>query len=380
MNESFLELWKEPLYRIILQITIVEIIILSLIMVGIVIVRRIRILQDERGEYYAKSLVEPLMAYLASDLTIEEYLEKTKIVPYKRAALELEKYSLILDGDSLVKLRELYEKLRLRDLGIKLCSSLLWWRRLEGARLLGAAGGEKTVEALMRAINDKYPAVRLAAVRALGQIRREETIEPLLVLLNKSEPMARRQIAQALISFGSDIHPYLKNLLIKGLTEGTDSHFLVTVIEILAITGATGSDKEITAALHSKNVELQIAAFKAAAMLQMLLPSDIITKGLKDENWAVRAQAANAAGKIRNRDILSALCVCMTDSSWWVRSNAGMAILSYGPEGIRNLKSIAETSKDRFARDMAMKILTSDPLYQVVDHGDIQPKGILIQD
>ncbi len=64
---------------------------------------------------------------------------------------------------------------------------------------------------------------------------------------------------------------------------------------------------------------------------------------------------------------------CLSDRSWWVRSNAGMGLFACGKKGIQELHRIAEQSDDKFARDMAMRTLTSDPLY----HAFGQDSGLL---
>ncbi len=367
MNQSFLDLWKEPVYRLILQITLIEIEILCVIILGIVFTREFRLRTERKQTRCAQALFDPLMRYLADNAAEEEILEKMRKFPKRMVALELEKYALMLEGSSLSKIRALYETLQLRTLGMKLARSFFWWRRLEGVRLLGAAGGDRAVKVLTTTVRDRHPAVKLAAVRALGQIRHIKTIAPLLELLNDSETMSRRQLAQALAAFGSDVHPFLRQILKSGLSETVEPGYLVTVIEVLGLTGDIEADPEIRSALTSPHMELRIASFKAAAMLHLPLTAKEIETGLRDSEWPVRAQAAAAAGRVRDEETLPLLRESLTDPSWWVRSNAGAALSMFGQKGVDVLEDIVLTSEDRFARDMAMRTLTSDPMYQVMD-------------
>lgn len=369
MDDNLFTLWEEPLYRFILQITLLEIAILGLIMLGVIITRQMRLFSEKRRALYAKQLFEPLMHFIAGDLSLDEIHTKIRNVPKRIICLELERYVSMLDGRTLSRIRALYERLDLRNVGIRLAGSMFWWRRLEGVRLLGATSGEDIVEILMEAIQDKSPVVRLAAVRSLGRIRSTKSIRPLLDMLSKAEYMSRRQLAQTLIAFGTDIQPFLKRILKETLDQKQpDPHFVSTVLEVLALTGDIDCEQEVKRALTSGQLEVRIAAFKAAALLHLPLTSDALTRGLEDDEWQVRAQAALAAGKLKDENVVIPLGACLSDRNWWVRSNAGVGLFSCGKSGIRELHRIAAESDDKFARDMAMKTLTSDPMYHVLEH------------
>ncbi len=363
MNNKVVHLWEEPLYRFILQITIAEIIFLALIIIGVIFVRQARIVSERRRRRIAGALTPKIMAYLAGDTSIEETYMMIRRFPRRVVCLELEKYVMMLDGKALFRVRALYDKLALRQVGIRLSASSFWWRRLEGVRLLGAAAGEESVEILMDAVRDKSPVVRLAAVRSLGRIRSIKSIRPLLDMLSKAEHMSRRLLAQTLIAFGHDVRPFLVRILSDELEKGDNPQFLATVLEVLALTGDVDCKPEVLRAIESPLLEVRIAAFKAATLLHLPLSTEILKKGITDADWQVRAQAVVAAGKLKDTQVIPEIGVCLTDRSWWVRSNAGQGLFNCGPKGIAELYRIAAESEDKFARDMAMRTLTSDPLY-----------------
>jgi HEAT repeat protein len=118
--------------------------------------------------------------------------------------------------------------------------------------------------------------------------------------------------------------------------------------------------------LFSTNLEVRIAAFKAAIILHIPLSYDELKKGLADDEWPVRAQAATASGKLGDRAVIDELGKALCDPSWWVRNNAGQALYRLGPAGIDELERIIRESDDRFARDMAARTLTSDPVYNAL--------------
>jgi hypothetical protein len=370
--------WEEPLYRLILQVTLVQVFILGGIAVGIVWFRLVKLARQKRNRQISAALYTPLMGYIAGDVSIEATVDEVRGFPKYLVSMELEKYALMLGGEALSKIRALYERLDLSNLGLKLSHSTFWWRRLEGVRLLGVTGGGEVVDVLVDALRDNHAIVRLAAARSLGRVRSPKAIKPMLEIMAEAKQLSRRQLAQTLVAFGSAAHPALRRIVAEQTRETKDERFLAMVMEVLAITGDVESEKEIRAAITSPYLEVRIAAVKAAALLHLPLKSEELTRALKDEAWQVRAQAAIAAGKLGSEEVVGVLGECLRDHSWWVRSNAGAALAQLGERGIRALEDISETSDDRFARDMAFRTLTSDPLYHVMGRiKEIDPhKGV----
>lgn len=361
-----IHIWEEPLYRLVLQITLLQVIILACVAIGIVALRLFKLAREKRRERVSAALYAPLMRYIAGEVSLEVTHDEVKGFPRMVVSLELEKYAMMLGGNSLSKLRALYERLDLRNLGLKLSHSYLWWRRLEGVRLLGLTGGSELVEVLVDSLQDRHPIVRLAAARSLGRIRSPKAIKPMLEIMAETEKLSRRQLAQSLVAFGPVAHPALRQIVAGRSGDPMDPRFVATALEVLAITGDIESGPEIRRALSSTDMEVRIAAYKAVLLLHLPLSADELRKGLRDEAWQVRAQAALASGKVGNEDIVEDLGKCLCDRSWWVRQNGGSALYELGSCGIEQLELISNTSTDRFARDMAIRTLTSDPLYQVL--------------
>ncbi|MCP4680173.1 MAG: HEAT repeat domain-containing protein [Deltaproteobacteria bacterium] len=358
-----ISIWEEPLYRLVLQITMLQIGILAVIAVGIVVVRGVRVHQLKRNDTISRQLFTPLMSFIAREISLEEIHGFLKGYSRYNICLELERYSALISGEGLSHIRALYERLDLRNYGIKLSHSFLWWRRLEGVRLLGAAGGHDIVDVLLESLSDPHAIVRLAAARSLGNTRNPRAIEPLLKTMAESTQLSRRQLAQTLIAFGPAAHPSLRRILRGEREEIFDHRFIAMTIEMLALTGDIESGDAIREALTSPHIEVRIAAFKAVQIMHLPLQSQALETGLADREWAVRAQAALAAGKLGRASIVPVLGSCLSDDAWWVRSNAGQALANCGTEGIGELKRISLESDDRFARDMATRTLTNDPSY-----------------
>jgi HEAT repeat protein len=357
--------WEEPLYRLILQITVLQVIVLGAFAAGIVLLRWLKLSRDKRRQRMSAALYVPLMNYMAGEVSLEPTYDAIRSFPRRLVSLELEKYAMMLGGDALSKLRALYERLDLGNMGLRLVHSLLWWRRLEGVRLLGVTGGGDVVDVLVDALRDKHAIVRLAAARSLGRIRSPKAIKPIIEIMAASRQLSRRQLAQTLVAFGQVTHPALRRIIASGENDEAYRRLAATAIEVLAITGDIDSGPEIRQALSSEEMEVRIAAYKAVVLLHLPLTVEELRQGLTDPAWQVRAQAALAAGKVGSDELVGDLGDCLTDRSWWVRQNAGAALYALGPPGIGQLELISRTSPDQFARDMAFRTLTSDPLYHL---------------
>ncbi|MCP4603177.1 MAG: HEAT repeat domain-containing protein [Proteobacteria bacterium] len=361
-----ISLWEEPLYRLVLQIMIIQVVFLIFVIIGIILTRSFRLFQQKRNKAISAELYTPLMNYLASDMTLEAVHDLINRYPRGNICRELERYAIMLGGDALSKIRALYERLDLRNFGIRLCHSFIWWRRLEGVRLLGVAGGHDIVDVLLDRLKDSHAIVRLGAARSLGRTKNPRAIEPILKIMAESKRMSRRQLAQTLVAFGPASHPALRRIIRREVSESYDEHFIAMALEMLALTGDIESVEDIKAVLDSTHLEVRIAAFKACVILHIPLSASVLEKGLADSEWPVRAQAALAAGKTGDTSVVYSLGACLSDGNWWVRHNAGFALHKLGTKGIDELERVRDESHDRFARDMATRTLTNDPTYKTV--------------
>jgi HEAT repeat protein len=82
-----------------------------------------------------------------------------------------------------------------------------------------------------------------------------------------------------------------------------------------------------------------------------------LVMALADENWPVRAMAAQALGRLSATPAVEALSACVGDRSWWVRHHAAYALVNLGEEGRDALCELAARSDDRYAREMAREAL-----------------------
>ncbi|WP_442599855.1 HEAT repeat domain-containing protein [Neobacillus sp. D3-1R] len=104
--------------------------------------------------------------------------------------------------------------------------------------------------------------------------------------------------------------------------------------------------------LKEEDMELRIRALKAISKIGQIHNRECILSFTASDSWQERMMAAKVMGAIQSSYFLLPLIRMLSDSSWWVRSTAAQGILRYR-KGLHILVRIAETGKDRFARDMA---------------------------
>jgi HEAT repeat protein len=83
---------------------------------------------------------------------------------------------------------------------------------------------------------------------------------------------------------------------------------------------------------------------------------DAIASLLGDSDWQVRADAAEAAGRISLLSLIYALSDLLADDNWLVRFRAGEALAVLGPEGLASLRRLVLSQAD-VPRRMAGLIL-----------------------
>lgn len=356
------QITNDPLYRLVLFVGLVQIALLATTAGSIVAVRLQRAGEARRRAERDTRVRAPLFEYLADARSLESLTEATRSVGLAELAAAIAPFAPTLDGTSLDRLAAFYQASGLAARGQALATSGLWWRRLEGMRILASAGGRIGVPELEMALRDPHPTVRLAAARGLGRTGHAGHLRPLLDAAQRGRT-SRLQIAQVLIELGGPALPALRALIME--LPDDDEHGVVraTALEVLALTGDVAAAPYIRYALEAEALEVRVAAFRAARLLNLNLSPDELRWGLKDADPGVRAVAAQTTGALREPALVAELQALLADAAWWVRANAARALFDLGAEGAAALVEVLERSDDRFARDMARRTLTEDPSY-----------------
>ena len=134
---------------------------------------------------------------------------------------------------------------------------------------------------------------------------------------------------------------------------------------VKAALNALGASRQLSLAvltlpwLTHASVDMRASAARALARVGHV-PEEaeqIVLNMMYDPEWAVRSQAVLAASVLPDRSAETTILKLLGDTSWWVRHNAGVALMGRGRRGRTLLEHAMEAHQDRFGRDMARQIL-----------------------
>jgi hypothetical protein len=208
----------------------------------------------------------------------------------------------------------------LRDVGAidrLLRSSRRWapWRRALAVRLLGLAGADEAVPALVERLSDRSRYVREAAVRALGRIGDTRALPALADLFSQPGRVAAGIVYEALLAFG----PPSQQVFNEGL-HSPDEH-----VRVPSVFGLGTVDPAARPRLEPM---------------------------LGDESAAVRAAAAELLGRIGGTEVTPELARASRDEERSVRRAAVSALAGYDdPQAMQ----LAQGALDDPDRDTAVR-------------------------
>jgi HEAT repeat protein len=231
--------------------------------------------------------------------------------------------------------------------------SPLKWSRAHALRILGELKIPASVPALLEALEDKDPDVRIVAARALGRMRLQAAEEALVALLGKHEQSVSARIAAICIEMGTRTAP----LLIRALRDGRPKARFWAA-RILGEIKESRACRSLGDALLDPDPDVRSASAWALGAIADRSTAPLVETALRDPVWYVRAHAAEALGKIGDPSMASTIAEHLADRSWWVRKNALDALVRLG-EAAKPALFEAMESEDRFARDSATEGLTT---------------------
>lgn len=229
--------------------------------------------------------------------------------------------------------------------------------RAESAVSVGKIAGEGAMEILVQVLSDPDYATRLRALEALEQFRGNDPA-PILRALFDPSPEVRHRAGLALDRVG-----YVEGRIehLAQSDEQSDSPE-VAFLRSLASVGLLQTLTSYT--IHpSPRVRAHLAnilgAFGTAVGQQ-----DELTRLLRDENWVVRAAAAEGLGKLRAADAHEALASALSDVRHEVQEEAVRALSSLDASILAGHRAVIEKLSSEgsvFARQAAVLLLARLP-------------------
>jgi HEAT repeat protein len=230
-------------------------------------------------------------------------------------------------------------------------NSARWWKRLECARFLSVAAMPQDTARLQRLIDDRHPAVRVAAVASLE--RMENTALALAVLdrLPYLAPTVQAYYAAMLLRS----RPVVVEHLQKRLQRTTDPA-LARLAEFAARLAEPALRERLTALADHSDPEVRVQAARALGSFPHRESVATLKRLIGDTSWPVRAQAARSLGMIADASTLPLVKAALRDDVWWVRLRAALALMRFAAGG-RNALLEAEVGADPYAGATARMVL-----------------------
>ena len=256
-----------------------------------------------------------------------------------------------LSGLQRERLTQLAQTVGLLDRAERRCSSRVWWRRLQGARLFTILGGGDSVLPAM--FDDRRYEVRAQAAEWGAEHPDEEVIQSLVEMLGDEKTLCRFTVQDSLLRLGSAaVEPLTRRLL-------TGRRRLHEVTAALRVAGGVSDPRLLEPALQlcrDDRAEVRMLAVSVVGGLGGHDAIQVLLDGLSDPSAEVRAAAARSLGKLEHWPVAAPLAGLLRDESWEVRREAGLALRALGTPGLVLLRR-SLNDEDRFAADMAKQVL-----------------------
>lgn len=235
-----------------------------------------------------------------------------------------------------------------------------WWVRAAAADRLGRLGVARAADRLVACLDDPHEEVRLAAARALAALGDTRVIRPLLSGLSTASRWTAIRAAGVLASLGPQAASTLATVLREEAArpDGGDPGRLRLLLDGLAEMGDREGIAAVRPLLRHRSVDVRARATRILGRLGAAEAQPLLRAALDDHEWPVRAQAAAALLELpAEAATLEALAARLSDSAFWVRTNAAEA-LGYHPDPTARARLAAVlASPDPFARQAAARVL-----------------------
>lgn len=241
-------------------------------------------------------------------------------------------------------------------------SELLKGSKLEravAAKFLGILRYRESVPERIRLLKSKDQLLVLAAAQGLTVSENPSSFETVLKALLYDTYYTYEGVTEILSRYGSEICEPISAVLEKYISEtrfekaaGSEERakkvstahgvdYTVLVIIMIDLLGHYRYRKGLpllARLLNQADTETIIHVFKAFLRIGEVPANFDVKPYLVHEAWPVRSFAAQVAVIGQDNAALPLLDQLLTDSQWWVRYYAALALLSYGDQGLAILK------------------------------------------
>lgn len=199
---------------------------------------------------------------------------------------------------------------------------------IAGLEAATAGGGGRAVLALIEAVSDENPSVRLSAAETLGKLMDPRAVQALIEALRQDpEPRVRAMAAWAL---GEIEDPAAVSALTAALREDDDQGVRVQAAEALGNIEDVSAIGALGDAVRDPSVEVRRAAVDALGNMEDPRIVPLVLASLGDDDVEVRRSAADALGNNESPQAVEPLIAATRDSDLEVRVSAINALGNQG--------------------------------------------------
>ncbi|WP_160719380.1 HEAT repeat domain-containing protein [Isachenkonia alkalipeptolytica] len=269
-------------------------------------------------------------------------------------------YGIFLTGEAKERLLEVIgREHKIEEIRKKLKSSNPWRKRI--ATYQGGEFGLKEIAPLLlEQLKLKDRELLYITARALIKLEDRKYLKEILQAIGEDRSMEKNNVLVLVELVEGDIRDILEEIM-----EGSDSFLHALALEIYGKRQYMEGVPRIEKMVESPLKEIRIAALKGAAALGDIGDADYFNKiaALKtDEQWEVRAFLAKYLKYVKNGHGIEILGSLMKDSNWHVRTNAANALKEQGEEGLKILVAMMD-SEDGFAADKATEVIQKEVIF-----------------
>jgi len=270
----------------------------AVLLLGLLSVRRLRLLRTERELARAADRLRGVAAALVMDGERPPALSTEDAELLARVLWD---FSRQITGSGREEIAEYFEEVGLVDRQLAILASGAAWRRAQAAFVLGDACSARAIPALVEHLRDPDTAVRSAATRSLGRLRATEAAGGIV------DAMADRRIPLALacgilIEIGAGGVPEITALLVH-----TDPRSRSTGVQLLGLLGSAADADRLRPLLTDPDGSVRAQACLALSRLAAGDIGETLRARLSDADPLVRAAAAEALGELQDEDALDDL-------------------------------------------------------------------------
>lgn len=240
----------------------------------------------------------------------------------------------------------------------------------------------------MRKLGSRYAAERLMAILALGflkdasaqaalqscllQASSQTAVHAARALLEIDASRHANQVASALLA-RSDLDLSLVSAMLKPFREPLRQALLTQLREDPSLNDSASA---LLWLRLSRALKLQLPAQVLSPFMRQGQDAEVLMAALRlaqgeggtadvvghaqHPNWQVRAQVAQALGRIGGLGDADVLVRMTTDAQWWVRYRAAQALLHIPALGTERVRSLVVGTADRYAIDMLQAVLAEN--------------------